>query len=72
MCNLSTGIKEEGKAEEIAEGKAEARDAILYHMFRNGLSDEEAAHYSGESLETIINTRNRYLKSLADKQKTGL
>lgn len=49
MCNLSQGIKEDG----IAIGEAKGRAEIILDMYRNGLSMELIAKYTGKNIEDV-------------------
>ena len=50
MCNLSQGIKEDGIAIGLAEGKAR----IILNMHKNGLTAEQIATYTGTDIDDVI------------------
>ena len=58
MCNLSQGIREDGIAEGIAIGRAEAEAKCVSRMFlnmhKNGLTAEQIATYTDTNLDDVI------------------
>ena len=54
MCNLSQGIKEDGIAIGFAEGKAESEARIVFTMYKNGLTAEQIAAYTGMNIDDVI------------------
>ncbi len=64
MCNLSQGIREKGRAEGWAEGRAESETGFILNMHRKGYSSEQIAEIvekSVEEVEAVIEKREPVL-----------
>ena len=66
MCNLSYGIRQEGRAEGIAEGRVIGEMNMLYELVRKGLLElHAAAQEAGQTDEEFQEGLNRWLAQRA-------
>ena len=59
------GIREEGRAE----GIAEERTRIYYHMFHKNRTPEDISDLTGESLEYLYDLQKKYLATVHEQSQ---